>query len=211
MTNRPIDQQTMRPTDQQTKRLTRRDWLKWSAVIGAGVIASACGPASNTSTSSPASDSSTSSPSSGSADATSEQGSQQPNDIGLGDQVHYTANKDFYIVDIGAGHPQIDAASWRLALDGKVNTPLKLSLDDIKALPSVTQTRTFECISNPVGGPLIGNGVWVGVRMKDLLAQAGMQPSARELVVRSADGFHTSIPIALAMDDNALLVYSMTG
>ncbi len=189
-------------------QISRRDWLKWSAVLGAGMIASACGPASNGSTSAPSSDAS--SPSNG-ADATNEQGSQQPNDIGLGDKVHYTANKDFYIVDIGAGHPQIDPASWRLTLDGKVNTPLKLSLEEIRAMPSVTQTRTFECISNPVGGPLIGNALWVGVRMKDLLSQAGVQPSARELLVRAADGFHTSIPIALAMDDNALLVHSMNG
>ncbi len=191
-----------------TKQITRREWLKWSALLGAGVVASACAPAPSGSTSAPTSDSSASS---GSADATSEQGSQQSSDIGLGDKVHYTANNDFYIVDIGAGHPQIDPATWQLTLDGKVNTPLKLSLDAIKAMPSVTQARTFECISNPVGGPLIGNALWVGVRMKDLLNQAGVQPSARELLVHSADDFFTSIPIALAMDDNALLVYSMNG
>ena len=191
-----------------SKQITRREWLKWSALLGAGVIASACGPASPGDTAEP---SSNTAPPSSQADATSEQGSQQPSDIGLGDSIHYTANNNFYIVDIGAGHPQIDAVSWRLTLDGKVNHPLTLSLDQIKAMPSITQSRTFECISNPVGGPLIGNAVWVGVRMKDLLNQAGVQPSAQELLLRSADDFYTSIPIALAMDDNALLVYAMNG
>lgn len=187
-------------------RISRREVLKWSAVLGAGVIASACGPLAR--------DSGSPAPSGSSQntnDAVSERGSTQSNDIGLGDKVKYTRNDDFYVVDIGAGHPQIDEASWRLTLDGKVDKPLKLSLDELKQLPSVTQTRTFECISNPVGGPLIGNALWVGVQMKKLLELAGVQPSAKELVVRAADGFHTSIPITLAMNENALLVYTMNG
>jgi DMSO/TMAO reductase YedYZ molybdopterin-dependent catalytic subunit len=94
---------------------------------------------------------------------------------------------------------------------GVVDKPLMLSLDDIKQMPSVTQTRTFECISNPVGGPLIGNAVWVGVQMKRLLAMAGVKPGAKEVVLRAADGFHTSIPIELAQNENALLAYSMNG
>ncbi len=192
------------------KQISRRDWLRWSALIGAGVVASACGPLagnddrSQAPTSAPAS-------SQNANDVAGERGSSQPNNIGLGDKVKYTANDDFYIVDIGNGHPAIDEASWRLTLDGKVNKPFTLSLDEIKKLPSVTQTRTFECISNPVGGPLIGNALWVGVQMKRVLEMAGVQSGAKELLVRAADGFHTSIPIELAMHEHALLVYSMNG
>ena len=162
-------------------QMTRREWLKWSALVGAGLLASACGPLAGNSAS-PA-DSSSSQGGSQSGGST-EVGGTQPADIGLGDKVKYTANDAFYNVDIGAGHPAVDGASWRLPLVGSVDKPLNLTLDDIKALPSVTQSRTFECISNPVGGPLIGNAVWVGVQMKQLLAMAGMKPSARELVVQ---------------------------
>jgi len=185
-------------------QMTRREWLKWSALVGAGMLASACGPLAGNADQPAAS-------SSQGGSTTNEIGGTQPSDIGLGDKVKYTANDAFYNVDIGAGHPAVDGPSWRLTLAGSVDKPLKLSLDDLKQLPSVTQSRTFECISNPVGGPLIGNAVWVGVQMKQVLALAGMKASAKELVVRAADGFHTSIPIALAQDDNALLVYSMNG
>jgi DMSO/TMAO reductase YedYZ molybdopterin-dependent catalytic subunit len=185
-------------------QMTRREWLKWSAVMGAGLLASACGPLAGNA------DQPGTSTSQGGG-ASNEVGGTQPLDIGLGDKVKYTANDAFYNVDIGAGHPAVDGPSWRLALEGSVEKPLKLSLDELKQLPSVTQSRTFECISNPVGGPLIGNAVWVGVQMKQVLAMAGMKASAKELVVRAADGFHTSIPIELAQNENALLVYAMNG
>jgi DMSO/TMAO reductase YedYZ molybdopterin-dependent catalytic subunit len=184
-------------------QMSRREWLKWSALMGAGLLASACGPLGG-STDQPGA----APPQSGGSNET---GGIAPLDIGLGDKVKYTANDAFYDVDIGAGHPAVDGPSWRLTLAGSVEKQLQLSLDDLKQLPSVTQSRTFECISNPVGGPLIGNAVWVGVQMKQLLTMAGMKASAKELVVRALDGFHTSIPIALAQDDNALLVYSMNG
>ena len=183
--------------------MTRREWLKWSAVMSAGLLASACGPLAGNADQ-PATTTSQ-------GGTSNEVGGTQPLDIGLGDKVKYTSNDAFYNVDIGAGHPAVDGPSWRLALEGSVEKPLKLTLDELKQLPSVTQSRTFECISNPVGGPLIGNAVWVGVQMKQLLAMAGMKASAKELVVRAADGFHTSIPIALAQNENALLVYAMNG
>ncbi len=186
-------------------KISRRDWLKWTALVGAGAVVSACGPLLTPE------DRPRSTTSQNANDAPEQRGSDQPNSIGLGDKVKYTPNDDFYVVDIGAGHPAVDEASWRLTLDGKVEKPLKLSLAEIKQLPSVTQTRTFECISNPVGGPLIGNALWVGVQMKRLLEMAGIKPGAKELLVRAADGFHTSIPIELALHEQALLVYSMNG
>ncbi|MBI3734134.1 MAG: molybdopterin-dependent oxidoreductase [Chloroflexi bacterium] len=196
------------------QRMTRREWLKWSALAGAGLVAAACGPLNGEGDSgantNPSGQSGASS-STGANDAADQRGSENPETIGLGNSVKYTRNEDFYVVDIGAGHPAVDEASWRLTLDGGVEKPLKLSLAELKQLPSVTQTRTFECISNPVGGPLIGNALWVGVQMKQLLAMAGMKPGAKELVVRAADGFHTSIPIELAMHEHALLAYMMNG
>ena len=193
-------------TEASYVRLSRRDLLKWSALVGAGLLVSACGPlAGGDNAPAPGV-----TPDAGGGGQT-ESGSEQPKDIGLGDKVKYTANNTFYDVDIGAGHPSIDPASYRMTLDGLVNTPLNLTLDQIKAMPQITQSRTFECISNPVGGPLIGNAVWIGVQMKQLLAMAGLKAGAQELMVHAADGFYTSIPIALAQDENALVVHTMNG
>jgi DMSO/TMAO reductase YedYZ molybdopterin-dependent catalytic subunit len=183
--------------------------------MGVGIAAAACGPLLRdeslpTPSSSSASSNNTTSANNGN-DAPNQSTSANPSTIGMGDQVKYTPNEDFYNVDIGAGHPAIDGVSWRLELGGKIEKPLKLSLDEIKTLPSVTQTRTFECISNPVGGSLVGNALWVGVQMKRVLEMAGVSAGAKELLVRAADGFHTSIPIELALHENALLVYAMNG
>ncbi len=76
-------------------------------------------------------------------------------------------------------------------------------------MPAVTEMRTLECISNPVGGDLISSAMWEGIRMADLLKQAGVKPDTTEIVIRSADEFHTAIPIELAQDEHALLAYTM--
>jgi DMSO/TMAO reductase YedYZ molybdopterin-dependent catalytic subunit len=155
-------------------------------LISIGIAAAACGPAlgDDSLTTSASSSSSNTSNATSSNDAPNQSASANPNTIGVGDSVKYTSNADFYPVDIGAGHPTIDGASWRLELSGKVEKPLKRSLDGLKALPSVTQTHTFECISNPGGGSLIGNALWVGAQMKRALALAGVKPGAKELWVR---------------------------
>jgi DMSO/TMAO reductase YedYZ molybdopterin-dependent catalytic subunit len=121
-----------------------------------------------------------------------------------------TSNEDFYTVWYSRG--DVPAPSdWKLKIAGLLDRPLELSLADLKAIPAIEQMRTFECISNPVGGDLISNALWKGVRLKDLLAQAGVKPGAKELQVEAFDGFFTGIPIELALRDEALLVYEMNG
>jgi DMSO/TMAO reductase YedYZ molybdopterin-dependent catalytic subunit len=107
--------------------------------------------------------------------------------------------------------PEVDLAGYRLEVVGGVDNPLSLSMDDIRALPPVSEMRTLECISNPVGGNLISNANWVGVQMKEILALAGLQGSAKYLKLESLDGYHTGISAELALDDHALLVYEMNG
>jgi DMSO/TMAO reductase YedYZ molybdopterin-dependent catalytic subunit len=126
------------------------------------------------------------------------------------DGVPVTSNDDFYTVWYSTGNVPIPAG-WKLKIAGMVNKPFDLSLDDLKAMPAIEQMRTFECISNPIGGELISNAVWKGVRMKDLLMQAGVKTGAQELRLESFDGFFTSIPLELAMRDESLLVYQMNG
>jgi DMSO/TMAO reductase YedYZ molybdopterin-dependent catalytic subunit len=128
-----------------------------------------------------------------------------------GDGVPITANADFYTVWYESGSvPQVPP-NWKLTITGMVDQEIRLSLDDLKAMPPVTEMRTLECISNPVGGDLISNAVWKGVRLKDLLAQAGVKSGAKTLKLESFDGYSTGIPLALGMDEHSLLVYEMNG
>jgi DMSO/TMAO reductase YedYZ molybdopterin-dependent catalytic subunit len=128
-----------------------------------------------------------------------------------GTRPELTPDDDFYTVDINAVAPRVDGDSWRLRLEGLVDNPLVLTLDEIRSRPSFSQVITLSCISNPIGGDLIGTAVWTGIRMKDLLAEAGLQPDAQELAIESADGFYESVPMSELMDDRTLLVYEMNG
>lgn len=117
----------------------------------------------------------------------------------------------FYRIDINLEPPVVDVNTWRLIVDGLVDNPLSLTLDDIRKRPSVTQAITLECISNPVGGDLISSGIWTGVRLKDILQQAGMKTNVKQVYMEAADGFYESITPADIQDDRTLLVYDMDG
>jgi DMSO/TMAO reductase YedYZ molybdopterin-dependent catalytic subunit len=122
-----------------------------------------------------------------------------------------TANKDFYRIDINTRPPQIDAQTWRLELSGLVLSPLSLAIDDIRSRPSVSQVITQSCISNEVGGDLISTALFTGVRLRDLLAEAGLQRGAQEVSIEAVDGYYESVPMEEAMDERTLLVYAMNG
>ncbi|MCS7172535.1 MAG: molybdopterin-dependent oxidoreductase [Armatimonadetes bacterium] len=122
-----------------------------------------------------------------------------------------TPNHAFYTVSKNFFDPQVDPRRWRLEITGLVETPLRLSLEDLKRLPSFSRPHTFACISNPVGGDLIGNAVWRGVRFRDLLARARPKPRARKVVFRCADGYHTALPLSDLLDPDAFLAYEMNG
>lgn len=107
--------------------------------------------------------------------------------------------------------PDVDVVEFRLGVDGLVDRPLSLSMDDLRTFPLREEMRTLQCISNPVGGKLIGNAHWQGLALADLLAEAGVQPRGRYLHLVSVDGYHTGIPTALAQDPASLLVYAMNG
>src|SRR5436853_919093 len=122
-----------------------------------------------------------------------------------------TPTKDFYLVSKNAFDPEVDATRWRLEIAGLVETPMTLTYDDSKALPAVEQYATLCCISNEVGGDLIGNAYWRGVRLKDLLQRAGLKPGVVDIALRASDDYTDSIPLARAMQDGTLLVYEMNG
>jgi DMSO/TMAO reductase YedYZ molybdopterin-dependent catalytic subunit len=122
-----------------------------------------------------------------------------------------TPNADFYRIDINLRAPEVDGHAWRLQVAGLVRTTLSLSLEDLRAAPAVTQAVTMSCISNRVGGDLIGTGLWTGVRLKEILRRAGAQASAGAVFIQAVDGFHESVVMSDAMDDRTLLVYAMNG
>ncbi len=128
-----------------------------------------------------------------------------------GTRPEITSNADFYRIDINALPPRVAADTWRLHVDGLVNKPLILSLDDIRARPAVSQVMTLECISNPVGGDLTSTAQIVGVPIKTILAEAGLQPTARAAYFTSTDGYYETVVMSDMQDERTLLVYEMNG
>jgi DMSO/TMAO reductase YedYZ molybdopterin-dependent catalytic subunit len=128
-----------------------------------------------------------------------------------GTRAEITPNADFYRIDINTRPPTVEESTWRLKVEGLVSTPLLLSLDDLRARPSVTQAITLQCISNPIAGDLTSTSLWTGVRFKDLLAEAGMLSAAKEAYIESVDGFYESVEMRDLEDDRTLLVYAMNG
>lgn len=122
-----------------------------------------------------------------------------------------TPEPDFYVVAKDIVPPSVNATTWKLDIGGMVNTPLTLSYDQLKARPSVRQYQTLECISNPIGGNLISNALWNGVRLADLLDQTGMKATAKKVVLYAADGYTDSITLSEAMDPGTVLAYEMSG
>ncbi len=132
-----------------------------------------------------------------------------PNLNGLALEV--TPTSDFYVVSKNPFDPQVDRERWRLEIGGLVATPLAFTYDELRALPAIEEYATLQCIDNQVGGDLIGNALWRGVRLKDLLAQAGVQESVIDIVLTASDEYRDSIPLARAVSEGALLAYEMNG
>src|SRR5262249_54462 len=122
-----------------------------------------------------------------------------------------TANEDFYRVDVNALPPDIDDQKWTLSVGGLVNTPLTITYADVLKMPSVQLDATLECISNDVGGSLISDTRWTGLRLRDVLNQAGLKNGVVDIKFSCADGYTESLPLASAMDERTLLTFAMNG
>jgi DMSO/TMAO reductase YedYZ molybdopterin-dependent catalytic subunit len=108
--------------------------------------------------------------------------------------------QDFYRIDTALVVPRVDAADWALSVTGMVDTEVSLTYQQLQAMPLFDQYVTIACVSNNVGGDLVGNALWTGVRLRDVLALAGVQPGATQIVGRSVDDFTAGFPTAWAMD-----------
>lgn len=120
-----------------------------------------------------------------------------------------TPTKDFYLVSKNPFDPEVDAQRWRLEIGGLVDNPFALTYEEVKSLPFVEQYATLECIDNPVGGNLIGNALWRGVRLKDLFERAIVQQGVVDLKFSASDGYTDSLSLERATNEATILVYEM--
>ena len=123
-----------------------------------------------------------------------------------------TPNGGFYNVDIDFIKPSIDADTWQLNVGGLVNAPYALSFRQLQTEFEVVElAHTLSCISNEVGGDLVGTAIWRGVRLMDVLNRAGLKPGVSEIVFKAADGFSDSIAMSWVSQPGSLVVFGMNG
>jgi DMSO/TMAO reductase YedYZ molybdopterin-dependent catalytic subunit len=127
-----------------------------------------------------------------------------------GTRAEYTPVNQHYRIDISSRPPLIDAETYMLPIKGLVDTPLNLTLDDIRNnYEPMDQFVTLQCISNPLGGDLISTTQWTGVSFQKILADAGLQADAAYLRIYSADGFDETVSIDLInQDERIMLAYA---
>ncbi|MFI5507460.1 molybdopterin-dependent oxidoreductase [Mycobacterium sp. NPDC051804] len=134
----------------------------------------------------------------------------QPEGVAL--PTFVTANDDFYRIDTALAVPQLSRADWELKIHGMVDREITYRFDDLEKFEVVEKLVTLTCVSNPVGGDLIGNAAWTGYRVRDLLAEAGIHPDADMVLSMSIDGFTAGSPVeALTDDRDSLLAVGMNG
>jgi DMSO/TMAO reductase YedYZ molybdopterin-dependent catalytic subunit len=129
-----------------------------------------------------------------------------------GGVAYLTSNDDFYRVDTALVLPQVASETWSLRVHGMVQREVRISYADLLGMPMVERVITLACVSNEVGGEYVGTARWLGVPVRTVLAAAGVDPSADQLVCRSADGLTIGAPTRIVTDGrDALLAVGMNG
>lgn len=133
-----------------------------------------------------------------------------PNVAGLSS--FFTDNDAFYRVDTALVLPQVRPEAWTLRIHGLVDHPVEFSFDDLLKQPLYEHDLTVSCVSDPVGGPYVGNARWIGADLPALLRSTGIQKGADQLLSRSVDGMTIGTPLASILDGRrALLAVAMNG
>ena len=122
-----------------------------------------------------------------------------------------TPNASFYRIDTALTVPRVSTEDWTMGVTGYVDRPLTLTYAELLDRPMVEADITISCVSNEVGGDLIGTARWLGCRLDDLLDEAGIDPRADQVVGRSVDGFTAGFPTALLDGRPALVAVGMNG
>jgi len=130
-----------------------------------------------------------------------------------GTRPEYTPVAQHYRVDIDLTPPSIDVSSWALSISGLVTKPVKLTIDQLRTgYAKRDHFITLACISNPVGGPLIGTTLWSGPSLRDVLATAQPQAAARYAHILAQDGFDEVVALSqVDSDPRVILAYDWNG
>ncbi|MFP5297883.1 MAG: molybdopterin-dependent oxidoreductase [Actinomycetota bacterium] len=120
-----------------------------------------------------------------------------------------TTAGDHYVVDINFVQPSVSVDGWSLKVTGLVESPLEVDFFELqRRFPIVEEYSVLSCISNEVGGDLVGHSLWGGIRLADLLQAAGVRDGAVDVVLHADDGYTDSIPLATAMHPSVLVAIS---
>ncbi|SDS92975.1 DMSO/TMAO reductase YedYZ, molybdopterin-dependent catalytic subunit [Brevibacterium siliguriense] len=123
-----------------------------------------------------------------------------------------TETSDFYRIDTALFPPSIDAGTWMLRVHGMVEHEFTITMAELLDLPLQEHYVSLACVSNEVGGDLVGNAKWLGYPIRDLLARAKPLSGADMVLSGSDDGFTASTPLEVLTDDRAaLLAVAMNG
>lgn len=116
------------------------------------------------------------------------------------------ANDSFYRIDTALLIPRVPVESWSLRIDGLVDNPFELSFDELTTRDLYEEYVTISCVSNQVGGGLVGNAKWTGVRLAELLEEARPTDEAEQVVGWSVDRWSSGFPIEAVFDGREPLV-----
>ena len=121
-----------------------------------------------------------------------------------------TPNDDFYRIDTALSVPLIDVNSWEIRVHGMVEEEFTMTFQDLLDAGLVERHITLTCVSNPVGGNLVGNAKWMGYPLQEVLKRAKPLKDANMVLSTSEDGFSASTPLSVLQDNkDAILAVSM--
>ncbi len=115
-------------------------------------------------------------------------------------------NDSYYRIDTALTTPQVDPANWSLTIRGMVDNEVTYTYDELLARAETIAPVTLSCVSNEVGGNLVGNAIWRGIPLSELLDEAGVQDGATQIASRSVDGWNCGFPTEAAFDGRTALV-----
>jgi DMSO/TMAO reductase YedYZ molybdopterin-dependent catalytic subunit len=124
-----------------------------------------------------------------------------------------SSNDTFYRIDTALQVPSIDAGGWKLRITGMVEHEVEIGFDELIGLPLIETYTTLMCVSNEVGGSLVGNAKWLGYPIRELLARAKPQAGADMVLSRSVDGWTAGTPLEVLLDEEreSILAVGMNG
>jgi DMSO/TMAO reductase YedYZ molybdopterin-dependent catalytic subunit len=126
--------------------------------------------------------------------------------IGNGVAPFVPPTSEYYRIDTALSIPSVDTATWKIKVQGMVDNPFTITYDELLSMPMIERYITLSCVSNEVGGDLLGNAKWLGVPLADILKKAGVKPGATQLASKSIDGWTCGFPTELALDGRDAMI-----